>query len=145
MRYSVKSMDSVIPTISASASGAVSVRSLQIENEAPTSHATSGNASITGEAQGTFRWQNSPGIRVSLQSQDLEPQIDEYRRLRSDGCRKDSTMTAEPENIHRIIEAEQFAERSVNPRTKVILDNFIQQMGGIEQPMSSGSHINTSV
>jgi hypothetical protein len=144
MRYPVKSMDNAISTISAS------VNRSRISKEVHVSHGTSDASDSTDRAdrstQRKSRWQNTPGIRVSLQSLDQQPQLDEYQQLRFDGRRKDSTKVAGAENINRTIEADQFnKKRSVSPRSKIILDSFIQQMGGAEQSLSSGSTINTSV
>ena len=147
-------MDSAISTISSS----VSENRSRISNEVRVSYGTSDVSGAADQpessAQRKPRWQHTAGIQVSLQSLDQEPQLDEYRQLRSDGRRKESTKVApevaETGNVHRTIEAEQLEEgsansRSVNPRTKTILDNFIQQMGGTEQSLSSGNYINTSV
>ncbi len=146
-------MGSIISTSLSSAS-----RSVPAKRTHPLDGASSGiSASTTIESpltdhvepnrQRKLRWQNTPGIQVSLQNH--EPQLDEYRLLRSDGRRKDSTKvapeTVRAENTNRTIEAEQFDKRSVNPRSKIILDNFIQQMGGAEQLLTRGSYINTSI
>ncbi len=155
MRYSVRNMDHALSTTSVTAR--VSGNPLQIPNGVNVSHGASGNSSVSDEAtkpaDGRTRrkssWKNTPGIRVSLQSKEQQPQLEEYRQLRSDGRRKDSTKVAESENIKQTIEAESLEKRSVTPRAKIILDSFIQQMGGGEQslsmPTSSGSYINTSV
>ncbi len=113
----------------------------------PTEH----NADNTvSRIQRRSRWQNTPGIRVSLQSLDTEPQIEEYRSLKFDGRRKASTkivpeMIINPDKFNK----GQFAEgsfRTVNPRSKMVLDDFIQQMGGAAQPADqNGSLVNTSV
>ncbi len=137
MRYPVKIMSSEISTISGSAP--VSVNSQRISDD----QSGVGNSGRSTERRS--RWQNTPGIRVSLQSLDQEAQINEYRRLRSDGRRKDQLSGVELENFNRTIEVESLNKGSVNPRTRIILDRFIQQMGGAEQSLSIGSYINTSV
>ena len=154
-------MDSNIVTISVS--GPIPTNRSKIsfgesQGEARVSSGSLGYSTSVDEAERSTQrkshWQNMPGIQVTLQSKDQSPQLDEYRQLRSDGRRKDSTKIAPDltgtENINRTIEVEQLEEgstnpRSVNPRTKIILDNFIQQMGGAEQYLSSGSYISTSV
>ena len=155
MSYAVKIMDSHIPANLPRLPPGNVLHALN-ESRAPgrTSSATSNGNDIIDHADGRagrkYRWKNTPGIRVSLQALDQEPQIDEYRRLRSDGRRNGSEKVTE-NNINRTIEADQFdkvnnrSERSVNPRSKIILDSFIQQMVGAEQSLSSGSYINTSV
>lgn len=92
------------------------------------------------------RQQNGPGIRVTLHSLSKEPQIEEYRGLKFDGRRKGSSKAVENESV---IQMEQFDQgtRSVNPRSKIVLDSFIQQMGGAEffPTPSTGINVNTSV
>ena len=133
----------------------VTTNSLQTSSGVKGSYETSNVSGIVDNGRSSterkLRWKNTPGIRVSLQSQVQEPQIDEYRRLQFDGRRQESTRVTEHKNINQTIEMEKFedkntrTDRSVNPRTKNLLDSFIQQMGGAEQSLSSGSHVNISV
>lgn len=131
-----------------------SVNSLSISTGVHRSQRTAFNAASTAERNSDgsarrSRWENTPGIRVSLQSLEQQPEVNDYQQLRSDGRRKESTMEAAPiDHTERIIEAEQTDKensRSVNPRSRVILDSFIQQMGGAEQSVSSGNYINTTI
>lgn len=150
MRYPVKSMSTLLST------DIVSANSLRLSSGVKGSYGTSNVSDDIvdyGErsTERRPRWKNTPGIQVSLQSLEQEPQIDEYRRLQFDGRRKEFTRVTELKNINQTVDVEQFdegntrSERSVNPRTNIILDSFIQQMGGAEQSLSSGSTINTSV
>ncbi len=131
-----------------------SVSSLSISTGVHRSQQTAFNAASTAEQSSDgsarrSRWENTPGIRVSLQSLEQQPEVNDYQQLRSDGRRKESTMEAAPiEHTGRVIEGEQIDKehsRSVNPGSRVILDSFIQQMGGAEQSVSSGSYINTTI
>ena len=93
------------------------------------------------------RQQNTAGIQVFLQNSH-EPKIEEYRKLRTNGRRQDSTKINEQDRIiagQRSVLDNIQTTRSVNPRSKIILDNFIQKMVGAEQSFSTGNYINTSV
>jgi|GEM_PF-4575248 len=136
-------MNSAISTSVASV--AVTANSIQILNGQLPGDQPNSIDKVRHRTERRYRWQNTPGIRVSLQNPDQQPQINEYRRLRSDGRRKNPSSEIESEIFNRTIEARTLDKGSVNPRTKIILDRFIQQMGGAEQSLSIGSYINTSV
>lgn len=140
-------MDGIISTSSVS-SLPVSMEVLRSRRVAD-HHAANATDRTSDRAERRTRWKNTPGIRVSLQSLEQQPDLNAYQQLGSNGRRKESTMDAAPiEHTARIFEAERVDNenvRSVNPRSRLVLDSFIQQMGGAEQSLSSGSYINTSV
>lgn len=98
------------------------------------------------------RWQNAPGIRVSLQSQILAPGIEEYRQLKSDGRRKINTTRNKPDQtLNKIVAPDSFRicdqprKNVARPGSSSVLESFIRQMGAAGQSQLCGSHIDVTV
>lgn len=98
------------------------------------------------------RWQNAPGIRVSLQSHLPSPELDEYRRLSPDGRRKIKTTQNKPDQtLIKTVATDSFSIRDqarknvARPGSSSVLESFIRQMGATGQSQFCGSHIDVTV
>lgn len=103
-----------------------SVRSRQVEHEQEASSSSARRR----------RWENTPGIRVTLNSLDQDEQVDHYQRLNYQGRRLTSSSEVESvieSHLHAQLSGQTPLTRQVN---RYALEHVIKQMSG-ELPSSN--------